>query len=116
MCTGLGLGHNFRYKYYGVNWVVPKLEEMRTIGNKLWLNPNLLCSDVRHLGSHTSGAPKLQHSVSITDDFVWDFIFTLKVRNPTRRFQRSQPNNYAVVRRSGIGMQAYCKIRTLILV
>ena len=64
MCTGLGLGHNFRYKYYGrllASLPSDNRTKIKKIGKKLSPNPNLspmLRSDVRHLGSHTSGAPK----------------------------------------------------------
>ncbi len=60
MCTRLGLGHNFRYKYYGrllASLRTDNRTKIRKIGKKLSPNPNLLPmlrSDVRHLGSHTS--------------------------------------------------------------
>ena len=61
MCTRLGLGHNFRYKYYGSHLASTrtKIKIMKRI--KLWPNSNLvhiLRSGVRHLVLHTSGVPR----------------------------------------------------------
>ena len=69
MCTRLGLGHNFRYKYYErhlASLQTHSRTKIREIGIKLWPNPNLLPMlrfDVRHFGSHTSGAPEFECKV-----------------------------------------------------